>query len=109
VQKVTCDEKAPRFTTLEVKPKSKVPITILSASRAQFTPPPEELYRDTEVCATGRIESYGRHRRLVVSGPQDIAIQKRLKPPEFPWTGPYARACDEDVEMPTLIHEVRPS
>jgi hypothetical protein len=60
VERVMCEEKVTRFTTLELKPKSKdLPVTILSTSRAQFTPSPEELYRDTEVCATGRVELEG--------------------------------------------------
>ncbi len=80
VQKVTCDEKPPRFTTLELKPKSKnLPVTILPASRAQFAPAPEEMYRNTEVCATGHVEIYSGHRRLVVSGSQDITIKTRVR------------------------------
>jgi TonB family protein len=110
VEKVTCESaNAPRFTTLELKPKSKVPVTILPATRAQFNPPPEVLYRDTDVCATGRVETYGRQRRLVVSGPQDIAIRKQLRPTEVPFTSPYAVECDEGVETPVLIHEVKPN
>jgi TonB family protein len=109
VQKVTCDSKAPHVTTLELKPKSKMPVTILPASRTQFIPRPEERYRDTEICATGLVDISGRQRRLVVSRPQDISIRKQLKPPVRPWTGPYAAECDEGVEMPMLIHEVKPS
>ena len=109
VEKVRCDSKASRLTTLELKPKSKAPITILPASRAQFAPSPEELYRDTEVCATGVVETDGRHRRVVLSGPQDITIRKRLKPAPPLWTGAYFRDCDEDLEMPVLVHEVQPN
>jgi TonB family protein len=109
VEKVRCDSKASRVTTLELKPKSKAPITILPASRAQFTPSPEELYRDTEICATGVVETDGRHRRVVVSGPQDIAIRKQLKPAPPPWTGVYFRDCDEGLEMPVLVHDEKPN
>ena len=110
VQRMTCEGKSPRFTTLVLKPKSKdLPVTILSTSRAQFIPTPEELYRDTEVCATGRVETAGRRRRLVVSGPADIAIRKRLKPPEPPWKNIHYRECDESVKMPVLIGQVRPT
>jgi len=92
VQKVTCDAKASHVTTLELKPKSKdQPVTILSTSRGQFLPSPEALYRDTEVCATGRVEMHGRRRRLVVSGPQDIVIRTRLRRPEIPWKGTFFR------------------
>jgi len=110
VEKITCEGKAPRFTTLELKPKSKdLPVTILSASRVQFIPTPEDLYRDTEVCATGRVETYGRRRRLVLSGPADIVIRKRLKPPEAPWKNIHYRECDDNVQMPVLIGEVKPN
>jgi hypothetical protein len=109
VQKVTCDSKAPHFTTLELKPKSKAPVTILSAVRAQFVPSPEEMYGDSEVCATGVVETFGRQRRLVVGRPEDVAIRKRLKPTERPWPGSYATECDEGVDMPVLIHEVKPN
>jgi len=103
-------EKAPRFTTLELNPKSKdLPVTILSASRAQFIPTPEDLYRDTEVCATGRVETCGRRRRLVLSGPADIVIRKRLKPPPAPWKNIHYRECDDNVQMPVLIGEVKPN
>jgi TonB family protein len=107
--KVTCASKPPHFTTLELKPKSKAPVTILSGGRTQFVPSPEEMYRDTEVCATGVVETYGRQRRLGVRGPVDVAIRKRLKPREPPWPGRYATECDEGVDMPVLIHEVRPN
>ena len=110
VERVTCEGKAARLTTLRLKGKSKdLPVTIPPASRAQFTPPPEELYRDTEVCATGRVERDGRRRRLIVSGPQDIAIRKQLQPPATPWKATFSRDCDEGVKMPVLIHDVRPN
>ena len=106
VQRVTCDE---RFTTLELKPKSKdLPVTILSTNRGQFTPAPEEMYRNTEVCATGRVELFAGHRRLVVSGPEDITIVRRLKPQEVGWISNYFRECDEGVERPVLTVEVQP-
>jgi TonB family protein len=108
VQKVICDSKPPHVTRLELKPKSKMPVTILPASRTEFIPRPEERYRDTEICATGLVDISGGQRRLVVSRPQDISIRKQLKPPLRPWTGPYAAECDEGVEMPMLIREVKP-
>lgn len=108
VEKVTCDNGGSRLTTLELKPKSEAPITILPASRAQFTPSPEELYRDAEVCATGVVETHGRQSRLVVSGPEDIAIRKKPVFSPLPWTGVYFRPCDEGVTMPELVRQVPP-
>jgi len=109
VEKVTCHNKDPFFTTLELKPKSKdLPVTILSADRSQFTPAPEELYRDTEVCATGLVDDYAGHRRLIVGGPQDITIRKRLKAPEAPWISPHFYDCDEGIVIPVLTIDVKP-
>src|SRR4051812_28613974 len=61
VQRVPCDEHGSRLTTLELKPKSKdLSVTILPADRLRFRPRPEYMYRDAEVCATGRIQAQGR-------------------------------------------------
>lgn len=111
VQKVTCDSHEPHFTTIELKPKSKgLPVTILSADRSQFKPAPEELYRDTDVCASGRVELYKGHRRLVVTGPQDITIRQQLKPRRpGPWMGDFSRDCDEGVVIPVLVKDVKPN
>jgi len=109
VQTVSCDEKGSRFTTVALKPKSKVPITILPADRSRFPRSPEELYRDTQICATGVVDTRNRHRLLVVSGPDDIVIRRKLKslPPHR--TIGYFLPCDEGVEIPTLVGEVSPS
>lgn len=109
VEKITCHNKDPFFTTLELKPKSKNPVTILSADRSHFTPAPEELYRDTEVCATGRVDDYAGHRRLLVIGPQDITIRKRLNPPDAPWISPHFYDCDEGIVIPVLTVVVKPN
>jgi TonB family protein len=110
VQRVTCDEREPRFTTLELQPTSKdLLVTILSVDRLQFTPRPEDMYRETEVCATGRVRAHGRRRLLIVSRPEDVEIRKRLKPPELPWRGPYVTECDQGVVRPVLINEVKPT
>jgi TonB family protein len=110
VEKITCENKHHFFTTLELKPKSKdSPVTILSADRSHFTPAPEELYRDTDVCVTGRVDDYAGHRRLIVSGPQDITIRKRLKAPEAPWSSPHFYDCDEGIVIPVLTIDVQPN
>jgi TonB family protein len=110
VQKVTCDEQGSRLTTLELKPKSKdLSVTILPLDRLQFTPRPEYMYRDTDVCATGRVQAQGRRRLLIVSRPEDVEVRKRFKLPDVSWVGPYFTECDEGVVRPVLIKEMTPS
>lgn len=110
VRKVTCDNKGSGLTTIELKPRSKEgAVTIRRGDRIYFTPRPEDQYRETDICATGRVEGGGKRRVLVVSRPDDIAIRSRLAPPPAPWEGTYFTACDEGLVMPVLVNEVRPS
>ena len=110
VTKITCDTKHLNLTTIELKPKSKnLPVTILSADREHFKPSVEELFRDTDVCVSGSVETIDKRRRLVLRTPDNVTIRKRLKPAPPPWTSPYYSDCDDGLVMPVLVHEVKPS
>jgi TonB family protein len=109
VQKVSCEEKGSRLTTLELTPKSEdLPVTILPVDRLQFTPRPEDMYGETEVCATGRVQARGGRRLLIVSRPEDVQIRKRFRPPDLPWRGPYFTQCDDGVVSPVLVTDIKP-
>ncbi|HEY4670780.1 MAG TPA: energy transducer TonB [Gemmatimonadaceae bacterium] len=109
VQKIACTKKEPGVTTIELKPKSKVPLAIPQASRSNFTIAPEEMYRDTEVCASGPVAVFEGHRRLVISNPQDLTIRRWLRPPPRQWSTSHVSECDEGVESAKLLAEVKPN
>src|SRR5437762_2443575 len=99
----------PGITTHELKPKSKVPVIIPQASRSNFTMAPEEVYRDTEICASGPVEVFEGHRRLIISNPQDLTIRRWFKLPPRPWSTSHFSECDEGVESPKLLADVKPN
>jgi hypothetical protein len=66
----------PTFLNLD-KPYSSQVFTILiwGESREKFGTP-EEKYRDKPICVTGKITEYRKAPEIVVSGPQNIELQK---------------------------------
>jgi TonB family protein len=109
VIKLTCDPKKDRSTVLELKPQSKrLPVTIDPADRPAFRPSPEELFLDAEICAAGRTEVRDGKPRMLLKAPDDVTIRKPPRHPSQPWAAPAWRGCDDGVEMPALVREVKP-
>ena len=66
----------PTFLNLD-KPYPNQVFTVLiwGDSREKFGAP-EEIYRDKQICATGKIAEYKNATEIVVSEPQNIEVQK---------------------------------
>lgn len=66
----------PTFLNLdEPYPRQIFTIVIWGSDRSKFGEP-EKKYRDSSVCATGKITSYRGTPEIAISGPAEIEIQK---------------------------------
>jgi TonB family protein len=81
-------------------------VAIKRADRARFGTRLEDRYRSHEVCVTGTVEKDAAEPRIVATEPGQLAFANpRDQPP--PVEGPR-RGCDEGVELPRLIRDVKP-
>jgi TonB family protein len=86
------------------------PIAIRQADRVKFRQSPEDLYQPgSEVCATGTIDWNNGLPWMVVTAPEHLQIRKAAPAAQPAWRGEHFFTCDEAVEMPTRIHDVKPS
>lgn len=56
-------------------PNSPLTIMIEFKNRANFTPVPEELYKDKEICVTGEVVEFKGKYEIIVSKPAEIVVQ----------------------------------
>jgi DNA/RNA endonuclease YhcR with UshA esterase domain len=64
----------PTFLNLdEPYPKQSFTVVIYEDHRSDFTPAPEEQFKDKRICVTGKIEEFRGTPEIVVTAPSQIA------------------------------------
>lgn len=67
----------PTFLNLDAAyPKQLFTVVIFEEHRGQFTPAPEDQFKDKRICVTGKIEEFRGTPEIVVSDPKQIREQK---------------------------------
>jgi protein TonB len=79
-------------------------VVIDAAHRSRFGPGIEGRYQSQQMCVTGKIESVAGGYWIAANGPDQIAIEGA---PANAVDDVYG-ACDEGVQLPTLVSQVRP-
>jgi len=79
------------------------------ADRSRFGRRLENRFESRRACVTGPIEKYGAGYRIVLNRAEQLRVadEERAAAPPTLSEGIY-RLCDEGVEPPRLIHEVKP-
>ena len=67
----------PTFLNLDAAyPKQLFTVVIFEEHRAKFSPPPEEQFKDKNVCVTGKIEEFRGTPEIVVTDPKQVREPK---------------------------------
>jgi TonB family protein len=85
------------------------PVVIRQADRAKFRPAPEDLYqRGSEICATGILDWNNGLPSMVVGAPEQVQVRTPSSAAQLLWRSEHFFTCDEAVEMPRRVLEVKP-
>ena len=81
-----------------------VTVVIAASDRARFPPGIESRYQSQQMCVTGRVESLAGGYSIAASGPEHLAIEGEAART----AGDIYGACDQGVQLPQLIRDVKP-
>jgi DNA/RNA endonuclease YhcR with UshA esterase domain len=66
----------PTFLNLDqAYPKQVFTVVIFEDNRSKFSPPPEQQFKDRNICVTGKIEEFRGTPEIIVSEPKQIAAK----------------------------------
>ena len=85
-----------------------VSVAISRKDRDRFGPLLESRYVLQSVCATGPVEKRKNRYLIAVTDPAQLQLQAGGSPPSVAFGPDAVSACDEGVELPKLLEEVKP-
>ena len=91
------DGRAPRFDA-----------AVAVSDRALFDPPLEARYFGQNVCVTGTVIAVPLGYRIWVSQPHQIEVTETRQPGPTPFADVVYQGCDESVQLPRMVREVKP-
>jgi TonB family protein len=81
-----------------------VTVVIAASDRTNFGPGIERRYQSQQMCVTGRVEALAGGYSIAASGPEQLAVEGEAART----AGDIYGACDQGVQLPQLIREVKP-